>query len=149
MRARFIVRGGAKWSIGSSASIPILNEPWLPNGECIRSDIPGAHFVSNFNINSLMNLHEKSWNEHTVRQVVNVDIAYKILQTPLISQVDADRVIWKAERNGRYSVSSAYRLCVSDNTFEISLTPLSHYRKPLLIGEWYKLSASNVNCTKF
>jgi len=97
MGARFIVRGGAKWSIGSCAFIPILNELWLPNGECIRSDIPGAQFVSNFHINSLMNLHDKSWNEHTVRQVFSVDIADKILHTPLISQVDVDRVIWKAE----------------------------------------------------
>ena len=113
MCARFIVWGGAKWSIGSGASIPILNEPWLLNGECIRSDIPGAHFVSKFNINSLMNLHDKSWNEHTVRQVFSVDIADKILHTPLISQVGVDRVIWKAERNGRYFVRSAYRLCVS------------------------------------
>jgi len=84
MRARFIVRGGAKWSIGSGASIPILNEPWLPNGECIRSDIPGANFVTNFNINSLMSLHDKSWNEHTVRQVFSVDLANKILHTPQI-----------------------------------------------------------------
>ncbi|MCI35043.1 hypothetical protein A2U01_0056264, partial [Trifolium medium] len=103
MRARFIVPDGAKWSIGSGASIPILNEPWLLNGEWIRSDIPGAHFVSNFNINSLMNLYDKSWNEHTVRQVFSVDIVDKILHTPLISQVDDDRVIWKAKRNGRYS----------------------------------------------
>ena len=66
MGARFIVRGGAKWSIGSGASIPILNEPWLTNGECIRSDIPGAHFVSSLNINSLMNLHDKSGHEHAV-----------------------------------------------------------------------------------
>jgi len=110
----FKVRGGAKWSIGSGASIPILNEPWLPNGECIRSDIPGAHFVSNLNINSLMNLHDKSWNEYAVRQVFSVDIADKILNTPLISQFDGDRIIWKAERNRRYSVRSAYRLCVSE-----------------------------------
>jgi len=114
MGARFIVRGGAKWSIGSGASIPILNEPWLTNGECIRSDIPGAHFVSNLNINSLMNLHDKSWHEHAVRQVFSVDIAEKILHTPLIPQVDGDRIIWKAERNGRYSVRSAYMLCVSE-----------------------------------
>jgi len=114
MHARFIVRGGAKWSIGSGASIPILNEPWLLNGECIRSDILGAHFVSNFNINSLMNLHDKSWNKHTVRQVFSGDITDKILHTLLISQVDADIVIWKAERNGRYSVCSAYELYVSE-----------------------------------
>jgi len=125
--ARFIVRGGAKWSIGSGATIPILNEPWLPNGECIRSDIPGAHFVAHFNINSLMNLHAKSWNELAVRQVFSVDIANKILHTPLIPQVDADRIIWKAERNGRYSVRSAYRPCVSE------LVDSSHLWRP---GYW-------------
>lgn len=48
-----------------------------------------------------MNLYNKSWNEHTGRHVFRVDIADKILHTPLIFQVDADRVIWKAERNGR------------------------------------------------
>jgi len=100
MRAWFLVRGGAGWSIGSGASITILNEPWLPNGECITSDIPGAHFVQNFTINSLMNLYDKSWNEQVVRQVFSVDIAYKILHMPLIPQVDKDRIIWKAERYG-------------------------------------------------
>lgn len=29
MHARFVVRGGARWKIGSGASIAILNEPWL------------------------------------------------------------------------------------------------------------------------
>lgn len=37
MRARFLVRGGARWSIGSGASISILNESWLQNGEFISS----------------------------------------------------------------------------------------------------------------
>ena len=63
MRARFIMREGARWSIGSGATISILNEPWLSNEEFISSDTLGAHFVHNFTINSLMNLHDKSWNE--------------------------------------------------------------------------------------
>lgn len=107
------LRGGASWSIGLGASISILNEPWLPNGECIPSDILGAHFIQTFTINSLMSLYDKSWNEQVVRQVFSADIADKILHTPLISQVNADRIIWKAERHGRYSVRSAYMLCVS------------------------------------
>ena len=61
-----------------------------------------------------MNLYDKSWNEHVVKQVFSDDIANKILYTPLISQVDGDRIIWKAERNRRYSVRSAYMLCVSE-----------------------------------
>lgn len=43
-----------------------------------------------------------------------MDIADKILHTPLISQVEEDRIIWRAERHERYSVPSAYRLCVTD-----------------------------------
>jgi len=114
MCARFLLRGAARWSIGSGVSISILNQPWLPNGECIRSDIPSAHFVQNFTINSLMNFYDKSWNEQVVRLGFSVDFADKILHTPLISQVDADRITWKAERHGRDSVRSAYRLCVSE-----------------------------------
>ena len=114
LNVRFIVRGGARWGIGSGASISILNEPWLSNGESIPRDIQGAHFVQNFTINNLMNLYDKRWNEQVVRQVFSTDIADKILHTPLISQVDEDKIIWKAERNGRYSMHSAYRLCVSE-----------------------------------
>jgi len=32
LRARFLVRGGARWSIGTGGDIPILDEPWLLNG---------------------------------------------------------------------------------------------------------------------
>jgi hypothetical protein len=39
LRARFIVRGGSRWCIGPSNSIPILDEPWLLNGECIDGHI--------------------------------------------------------------------------------------------------------------
>jgi len=67
MCARFIVRGGVRWTIDSGASISIFNEPWLSNGEFISSDTPGAHFIHNFTINSLMNLYDKSWNEQVVR----------------------------------------------------------------------------------
>jgi hypothetical protein len=81
MRARFLVRGGARWSIGSGANISILNEPWLSNGDVVGSDIPNAHFVHNFIVNSLMNLYDKSWNEQVVMEVFSDDIANKILHT--------------------------------------------------------------------
>ena len=100
LRVRFIVRGGARWSIGSASSISILNDPWLSNGECIDGSIVGAHFVQNVTINNLMNLYDKSWNEEVVHQVFSVDLATKILNTPLIAQVQDDRLIWKAEKNG-------------------------------------------------
>jgi len=36
-----------------------------------------------------------------------------ILNTPLHPFVDEDKIIWKAEKNGSYSIRSAYRICVT------------------------------------
>jgi hypothetical protein len=41
-RARFIVRGGARWSIGAGETILILGESWILHGECIATNIEGA-----------------------------------------------------------------------------------------------------------
>jgi len=46
--------------------------------------------------------------------VFSADIVNKILHTPLISQVEEDRIVWKVERHERYSIHSAYRLCVTE-----------------------------------
>lgn len=63
----------------------------------------------------------------------SVDIAEKILQTLLLGQVPEDRLIWKAERNGRYSVRSAYRLCVTE------LVDSSHLQRPRFWSGIWKL----------
>jgi hypothetical protein len=47
------------------------------------------------------------------------DTVHEILKTPLIRQVKEDKLIWRAEKNGHYSVKSAYRLCmenIADNS---------------------------------
>nr|ABD28710.1 Polynucleotidyl transferase, Ribonuclease H fold [Medicago truncatula] len=50
-----------------------------------------------------------------------------ILNTPLYSQVQTDSLLWKVEKNGCYSVKSAYRVCVED------VVNNAHLRKP---GYW-------------
>lgn len=127
IRACFIICGCTRWSIGSTTCIPILDEPSLHNGECIDNNISGAHFVCNASINCLLDTYVKSCNEPAVRQVFSDDLASKILNTPLIEQAQHDMMIWKAEKNGRYSVRSAYRLCVTE------LVDLSHLYCP---GYW-------------
>lgn len=71
--------------------------------------------------------HEKRWNEDIFRQVFSVDLADKIMNTPLVAQVQHDRLIWKAEIHGKYYVKSAYRLCIEE------LIDSSHLRRP---GNW-------------
>ncbi|GAU36835.1 hypothetical protein TSUD_213590 [Trifolium subterraneum] len=40
------------------------------------------------------------------------DVAEKILETPLVSSVREDKVVWEEERNGCYSVKSEYKLAM-------------------------------------
>jgi hypothetical protein len=124
LRARFFVRGGARWKIGSGASIPILHAHWLFNGECIDGTIEGAQFVHNYFVKSLMLDHCKSWNVPFVRKMFSDDIASRMLHMPLIEQVHNNRLIWKAEKNRYYLVCSAYSLCVEE------LVDVSHLRPP-------------------
>ena len=99
LRARFIVRGGARWSIGTGGSIPILGEPWVLNGECIATNIAGAQYVHHATVDKLMLPNEKRWNEVVVRQVFGAELADKIMSTPLVAHVQLDCLIWKAEKN--------------------------------------------------
>jgi len=74
--------------------------------------------------------HCKSWNVPLVRQIFSDDNASCILHTPLIEQVQNDRLIWKVEKNGYYSVRSAYILCVEE------LLDVSHL---LQLGNWWDI----------
>jgi len=127
LRACFIVRGGARWSIGSGTTIPILDAPQLSNGESIDGNIAGGYHVRDFKVHNLMSEYGKFWNAPLIRQVFSNDIAEAILNAPLFEQVQNDRLIWKAERNGCYTVRSAYRLFVEE------LVDVSHLHRP---GNW-------------
>jgi hypothetical protein len=127
LQARFIVRGGARWCIGSGAAIPILREPWLSDGGCIEGNHNVSRLITDPSVQSLINTTTKTWNLSVVQQGFTPEIARLILNTPLVDQVVDDRLIWKAEKNGLYSVKSAYKLCVD------VLTNSSHLRRE---GYW-------------
>jgi hypothetical protein len=127
LQARFIVRGGARWRIGSGAAIPILREPWLSDGGCIEGNYDVIHVTRNASDQILIDTAAKGWNVDVIQQVFSPEDTRRILDTPLIDQVTEDRLIWKVEKNGYYSVKSAYRLCVD------VLTDSSHLRRE---GYW-------------
>jgi hypothetical protein len=100
-----------------------MREPWLSDGGCIDGNYDDFLGAGNVAVQSLINTTSKEWNVGVIEQVFSHADSRRILDTPLIDQVTEDKLIWKAERNGFYSVKSAYRLCVD------VLTDSSHLRK--------------------
>ncbi|GAU34017.1 hypothetical protein TSUD_393630 [Trifolium subterraneum] len=71
-------------------------------------------------------LHENYnvWNIDKVRNLFSEDVAKRILETPLVSSVHEDKVVWEEERNECYSVKSGYKLAmcyiIGNDTYHVA-----------------------------
>ena len=81
--------------------------------------------MSKFKISS--NHRQKVWNTTLISNVFDYNTTQLILNTPLHPLVYEDKFIWKAEKNGSYSVRSAYQICVTE------IADNSHLHIP---GKW-------------
>ena len=101
-------------------NIPIFEAPWLCNGGCISGLGQSSEVIQHSRIHSLIDFENNSWNYQLISYYFDNDVVQEILKTPLFSQVVEDQLIWKLEKNGHYSVRSAYQLCmevIADNSF--------------------------------
>lgn len=127
LSAKVVVRQGAHWKIGSGFDIPIISEPWIGSGSSIPPVGDDMVALQPYSVDNLIDQERKVWNESLIRQLFAVETVQTILNTPLHHQVERDKMIWKAEKNGHYSVRSAYRICVEE------VISNDHLRKP---GYW-------------
>jgi hypothetical protein len=127
LSAKVVVRRGARWKIGTGFNIPIIHEPWIGGGSSIPPVGDDMLALQPFSVGHLIDQEVRVWNEPLVRQLFASDMAQSILNTPLYHQIQRDELIWKAEKNGHYSVRSAYRICIEE------VINNDHLRKP---GYW-------------
>lgn len=118
--AKMIVRSGARWKIGNNINIPMFEAPWLRNGGVISGVGQSSDVLQNVRVHSLIDQNTNGWNYNMVNYYFDYDTVQEIIRTPIFHQVEEDALIWKAEKNGHYSVKSAYHLCVNnivDNSY--------------------------------
>jgi hypothetical protein len=80
LNAKFIVRAGSRWCIGSEANIPICEEPWLSNG--MNISVPDTSVIQphNTNVAALLDQNTKNRNhglinnlfDHITAEAINV-----------------------------------------------------------------------------
>jgi ribonuclease HI len=86
-----------------------MREPWLrvDNGSCVNG--PQTHHVYELSVCNLLLPNAKRWDENKIYSMFSLEDAHDILTVPLFDLVREDKLIWKEENNGVYSVRSGYR----------------------------------------
>ncbi|XP_060965673.1 uncharacterized protein LOC115711034 [Cannabis sativa] len=107
--AKDTVKLGLRKGIGSGLTVQITTDPWLPSLDR-STPIPNVPGLENFTVNSLFQSHSRSWDTDVVNDLFTPDDAALILGIQINQVVEDDFWYWFAERNGLYSVRSAYQL---------------------------------------
>uniref|UniRef100_A0A803R596 Reverse transcriptase zinc-binding domain-containing protein n=1 Tax=Cannabis sativa TaxID=3483 RepID=A0A803R596_CANSA len=105
--AKDTVKLGLRKGIGSGLIVQITTDPWLPSlDNNSNSQCPG---LENFTVNSLFQTHSRP-RMSMLLMIFYSDDAALILGIQIKQAVEDDFWYWFAERNGLYSVRSAYQL---------------------------------------
>ncbi|GAU33334.1 hypothetical protein TSUD_165990 [Trifolium subterraneum] len=111
-QARQIISLGCRWRIGSGDNIRVMHDPWLRGSANRWVPSPQPAGVYQLSVRELLHDNYKAWNIAKVRNLFSRDVAEKILETPLVSSIREDKVVWDEERNECYSVKSGYKVAM-------------------------------------
>ncbi|XP_058733805.1 uncharacterized protein LOC131605473 [Vicia villosa] len=91
------------FNIGHNPSYVWRKNPW-----------PHNLLVSNLKVSNLLIPNGKQWNHALVLSLVGEEIAQKVQNTSLFVPVRDDILHWRCEKDGKFSVRSAYRYCINE-----------------------------------
>jgi len=106
---KVVIQNGFKWSIGSGTSISVWDPHWIRSGYTITPLAMINPAMANLCVADLLVPNLKIWHMENISILFDNVSAYHISRTPLLASVQNDRAVWKFEKNGVYSVYSAYR----------------------------------------
>jgi hypothetical protein len=106
---------GCRWTVGDGRSIKVMTNSWLRGSANGRMCAPQSQGVYQISVNSLMIENERQWDVNKIMNLFSYDAAAQILAVPLVVEVQEDRLVWKEEQNGEYTVRSGYRLLMQEH----------------------------------
>lgn len=105
--AQSVIKAGMCWKVGNGQQIRVWEDPWIPN-------LPSSWVQTSQPVNSQVNfVHDLMingfWNLPLLRSIFSMEEQQAILSIPLPRFAASDRLIWKLEPKGQYSVKSVYK----------------------------------------
>jgi hypothetical protein len=90
-----------------------MHDPWLRGLEGAWISSPQEQGVYNLQLNDLMVPNMKIWDTEKIQSLFPVHVVNRIMDIPLIDNMDDDKVVWVDNAYGDYSVKSGYKLCLN------------------------------------
>jgi hypothetical protein len=129
--AKFLLNEGMVWRVGNGRSIKIWGDKWLPSPTTYAIQSSIYRLDSEAKVCDVIDLDLQWWNIPLMREVFREEEEEKICSMAICPCTQQDQTIWVGNKNGDFSVRSAYHLAHDLNSREASgcsytdsLTPL-------------------------
>ncbi|KAK8341379.1 hypothetical protein V6Z12_A08G162600 [Gossypium hirsutum] len=98
-----ILEEGCCWKVGSSPSILVINDNWIPDSRNFR--LSSSNFnLPDFKVAELIDSNKRKWKRELIVNTLTEVEAGKILSILLVKEPHADILTWSGEPSGEYSV---------------------------------------------
>ena len=105
-----LISDGVKWQVGNGESISIWKDKWTTNPSTFRIVSPQRLLPMEVKVSALIDAENGEWKANMIRDLFMEHEADSILSIPLSTVLPADKLVWIAAANGKFSVNSAYYL---------------------------------------
>lgn len=120
--AKWVLRRGVRWRVGNGESIRIWKDAWIPGTQTRKIISPRGNANVDEEVGVLIDPITKSWKEDLVADFFLPFEAARVLSIPISHRLPADTLCWDLEKDGCYSVKSAYN-ALSNDTWQLNEGP--------------------------
>ena len=107
LKTRNLIRAATVWEVGDRRSIKIDDHRWLPHPPQFRIDAD-----KNLRVCDLFNPDTRQWHGQLLSHTFLPTIVAAITHINLGTTTSRDKLIWKENRKGIFSVKLAYRVAL-------------------------------------
>ncbi|XP_057770939.1 uncharacterized protein LOC130990727 [Salvia miltiorrhiza] len=107
--SRSVVDAGCIWKVGNGMNISVMNDIWVKDLHGARIKGRDEDSLNGMMVADFIN-DENDWKVEMLEKHLQPNEIEGVLRTPILEHGEDDRISWKFDHHGRFSVKSAYLL---------------------------------------